>query len=230
MSDSLAVEVRETTGKGVARKLRAAGRAPGILYGHELEPVSLVFDPEALDLLVRKSDAGLNTLIDLEGDSQVAGKTVLIKDMQRHPVRGTLMHVDLYAINVTERISVAVPIHLVGTPEGVTMGGGLLDHSLREVELDCLPRAIPDSVSIDVSALQLGDSLHVSDLDLPEGVELRTDAAQSVASVVAPRVEEEVEIAEGEELPEGEDAPDAGDEAGDDAGGDAKKEEPKAEG
>jgi large subunit ribosomal protein L25 len=157
------------------------------LYGHGIDPVPLVLDPEALEGLLRASDAGTNTLIDLEGASQVAGKTVLVKDMQRHPVRGSLMHADLYAINVSERIQVAVPIHLIGTPEGVTMG----------------------------------DSLHVSDLALPDGVELRTDAGQSVASVVAPKVEEEpevAEVAEGDEAAaaaaaEGGEAPEAGDEA-----------------
>lgn len=224
MADSLAVEIRETSGKGVARKLRAQGRVPGVLYGHGVAPVSLVFDPDALESLLRQGDAGLNTLFDLEGAAAVAGKTVLVKDMQRHPARGDLLHADLYAINLTERISVSVPIRLIGTPAGVSMGGGLLDHSLRELELDCLPRSIPDSIDVDVSALELGDSLHVSDLALPDGVELRTDAAQSVASVVAPKVEEEpevVELAEGEELPEGEA------EAAED--GAPKEEEPKSE-
>ena len=200
MGDTLAVELRENSGKGVARKLRAAGRVPGVLYGHGVDPVSVVFDPDELEQVLRQGGAGLNTLIDLEGDAPVGGKTVIVKDMQRHPLRGSVLHADLYQIDMAERISVAVPIHLVGTPEGVSMGGGLLDHALREVELDCLPRAIPDSIDIDVSALEMGDSIHVSDLALPDGVELRTDAGQSVCSVVAPRVEEEPEIElEGEE-------------------------------
>jgi len=200
VGDTLAVELRENSGKGVARKLRAAGRVPGVLYGHGVDPVSVVFDPDELEQVLRQGGAGLNTLIDLEGDAPVGGKTVIVKDMQRHPLRGSVLHADLYQIDMAERISVAVPIHLVGTPEGVSMGGGLLDHALREVELDCLPRAIPDSIDIDVSALEMGDSIHVSDLALPDGVELRTDAGQSVCSVVAPRVEEEPEIElEGEE-------------------------------
>jgi large subunit ribosomal protein L25 len=224
VAESLAVDVRETSGKGVARKLRAQGRVPGVLYGHGVDPVSLVFDPDALESLLRKSDAGLNTLFDLDGAAGVAGKTVLVKDMQRHPAHGYLMHADLYAIDVTERISVSVPIHLIGIPHGVSMGGGLLDHSLRELELDCLPRSIPDSVDVDVSALELGDSVHVSDLALPDGVELRTDAGQSVASVVAPKVEEEPvadEVAEGEEAPE--------DASADAEGADSKEEESKSD-
>lgn len=206
MGDTLAVEIRAESGKGSARKLRAAGRAPAVLYGHGVDPVSLVIDPEALDQMLRSSGAGLNTLIDLAGEPSVAGRTVIVKEMQRHPVQGSLLHADLYVIDLEERISVSVPIHLIGSPQGVSMGGGLLDHALREVELDCLPGAIPDSIDVDVTALEIGDSLHVGDLVLPEGVELKTDAAQSVASVVTPKAEEEPEVVavEGEEGIEGE--------------------------
>jgi large subunit ribosomal protein L25 len=123
-----------------------------------------------------------------------------VKELQREPVRGDLLHADLFEIDQTATIRVSVPIHLTGTAPGVTMGG-LIDHSLRVVELDCLPRAIPDEVVIDVAALEIGDSIHVSDLELPEGVELHTAAELSVVSVVAPKVEEEPVV---EELLEGE--------------------------
>jgi len=213
VADSLAVEVRETSGKGAARKLRAAGRAPGVLYGHGIDPVPLTFDPIALDILLRKSEAGINTLIDLEGGASVAGKTVLVKELQRHPLRNNVLHADLFAINVSETISVSVPIHLIGTPKGVSLEGGLLDHALRELELDCLPRAIPDSIDVDVTWMEIGDALHVSDLVLPPDVELRSDPSQSVASVVAPTVEEVEPVAAAEAVPgepgaavEGEDA------------------------
>lgn len=192
---SLAVEFREATGKGAARRLRRDGRIPGVVYGAEIDSVPISIDPAALDRLIRTSHAGVNTLIDLEGATQVAGKTVLVKELQREPVRGALMHADLFEVNVTETVRVSIPVHLHGTPHGVTMGG-LLDHALREIEIDCLPRAIPDEVVVDVAALDVGDSIHVSDLDLPEGVELHTAADLSVVSVVAPRVEEEPSVEE----------------------------------
>jgi large subunit ribosomal protein L25 len=193
---SLAIDIRESSGKGAARQLRRDGRIPGVLYGKQVASQSISLDPNELDDLIRTSHAGINTLIDLTGPGDVAGKTVLVKELQREPVRGVLLHVDFFEVDQTATIRVSVPIHLSGTAEGVTMGG-LIDHSLRVVELDCLPLAIPDEVVIDVSGLDIGDSIHVSDLPLPEGVELHTAAELSVVSVVAPKVEEEPVVEEG---------------------------------
>lgn len=187
---SLAVAIREERGKGVARRLRRAQRIPAVVYGSEFASVSISLDPVELEQLIRTSHAGVNTLIDLAGASEVAGKTVLVKELQRDPVHGGLLHADLFEVDPNARIRVSVPIHLTGTAHGVTMGG-LIDHSLRTLELDCLPMAIPDDVMVDVSALDVGDSIHVSDIRLPEGVELHTPSQLSVVSVVAPIVEEE---------------------------------------
>lgn len=212
---SLAVEIRTEKGKGMARRLRRDGRIPGVVYGGQMTATSITLDPVELDTLISKSHAGVNTLIDLTGPSEVSGKTVLVKELQRAPVRGELMHADLYEIDPNARITVSVPIHLTGTAEGVTMGG-LIDHSLRAVDLDCLPRSIPDEIVVDVTALDIGDSVHVGDLPLPEGVELLTATELSVVSVVAPKAEEEptveeelLEGVEGEEgaAPEGDAAP-----------------------
>jgi len=202
---TIAVEVREQAGKGVARKLRAPGRIPAVLYGQGQEPVSLTLEPLVLERLLHSE--GHNALFELEGGSAVEGRTVLVKAMQRHPVRGNLIHADLYEIDVQKKITVSVAVHLVGTPLGVSIDGGLVEHTLREVELDCLPRAIPDSIDLDISELHLGETLHVSDLPLVEGVELKTHGELAVISVVAPKAEEEPEVEElleGEELPEGE--------------------------
>jgi large subunit ribosomal protein L25 len=195
--NDLTAEVREGTGKGVARKLRAAGRIPAVLYGKGRESRSLALDPHALERLLRDSDAGMNTLIDL----RVAGgseQVVLVKELQRDPVRGAPLHADLYRVDLETSIDVSVPIHLVGRPQGVELHDGILDHSLRELEIVCLPRAIPESFDVDVSALEIGDSIHVRDLALPEGVELRCDPDLSVASVVAAKVAEEEAAAEAE--------------------------------
>ena len=213
----LAVEVRETGGKGVARKLRVAGRIPAVLYGQGKDPLSLTLEPRVLEKLLK--DEGHNALVDLEG-AGVGSRTVLVKSLQRHPVRGELMHADFFEINVTETITVSIALHLVGTPVGVSMDGGIVDHQLREVELDCLPRAIPESIDIDISELELGATLHVSDLVLPGGVEMKTHAELAVVSVVAARVEEEaapvVEGEEGEEVAEGEAAAEGGEKPSDD--------------
>ena len=206
---SIAVEVRDTAGKGVARKLRAAGRIPAVLYGQGRAPVSLVLEPRGLERLLH--DEGHNALFDLAGADAVAGRTVLVKALQRHPVRGDLMHADFFEIDADQTITVSVSLHLVGTPVGVSMDGGLLDHSLREIEIDCLPRAIPESIDVDVSELHMGETLHVSDIAVPEGVEVRTNPELGVASIVAPAAEEEPVV---EELAEGEEAALAEGEAG----------------
>jgi large subunit ribosomal protein L25 len=196
---SLAVEVRTDTGKGVARKLRAVGRIPAVLYGHGNASVSLSIQAKDLDTLLKTSHAGLNTLIDLEGDSAVAGKVVLIKELQRHSVAGTLSHADFFEIDATAKIHVSVPIKLEGTPEGVKLGG-VLEHMMREIDLLCLPNAIPDSLEVDVSGMNQNESLHVSDLTLPEGVETGVDEALPIVHVATKKIEEEVEVvAEGDE-------------------------------
>ena len=183
----------------IARKLRAVGRIPAVLYGHGNASVSLSIQAKDLDTLLKTSHAGLNTLIDLEGDSAVEGKVVLIKELQRHSVAGTLSHADFFEIDATAKIHVSVPIKLEGTPEGVKLGG-VLEHMMREIDLLCLPNAIPDLLEIDVSGMNQNESLHVSDLTLPEGVETGVDEALPIVHVATKKIEEEVEVvAEGDE-------------------------------
>lgn len=200
--NEIAIELREGVGKGVARKLRAAGRIPAVYYGKgESQAISL--EPRPLERLLRGSAAGLNTLISLKGGGSLSGKQVLVKSLQRDPVRGDLLHADLYAIDVTQAVHVEVPIHLTGTARGVSIDGGILEHAIREIELECLPTAIPEELPVDISELEIGQSLHVRDIPLPEGVTLLTDGDLSVASVAQPReIEEEVPVVEGEEAAE----------------------------
>jgi large subunit ribosomal protein L25 len=135
----------------------------------------------------------MNTLIDLSvaGSRDRAERVVLVKELQRDPVRGAPLHVDLYQVDLTATIEVKVPIVLRGRPRGVELSGGILDQALRELDVACLPRAIPESIGVDVSELEIGGSVHVRDLVLPEGVALRSDPDLSVASVIMPKVEEE---------------------------------------
>jgi large subunit ribosomal protein L25 len=202
--NALVAEVRDATGKGVARRLRAAGRIPAVVYGKGAESKAISIDPSALQRLLQSGGAGMNTLIELSVDGTT--RTVLVKELQREPVRGRPLHTDFYLVDLDQTVEVSVPIHLVGRAPGVELGG-ILDHPLREIELECLPRAIPEGVEVDVSALQVGDSIHVRDLELPEGASVRTDENLAVASVVAPVVVEEPvveEPEEGEEAEEGE--------------------------
>lgn len=210
MSDqALAAEIRENTGKGVARKLRASGRIPAVLYGKGKQTASLSVDPEALVRLLQASGAGRNTLIELKVGS--GSHTVLLKDLQRDPVGGHSLHADFFEIDLRQTVEVEIPLHFIGKAPGVDFGG-ILDHPVRELQIECLPNAIPESVEVDVSSLQIGDSIHVHELVLPEGVELKTEGELAVAICEAPKAEEEEpvegEAVEGAEPTEGED-PDA---------------------
>jgi large subunit ribosomal protein L25 len=218
---SLAVEIREQTGKGVARRLRAGGRFPAVVYGHGKETVPIEVNAGEFDKLIKTGHAGLNTLFSLKGDARVEGRTVLVKELQREPLKGTVVHVDLYEVNLQESIRVSVPIRTVGTPVGVGLGG-LLEHVMREIELDCLPTAIPDEIVVDVTDLDIGDTIHVSELDMPDAVEKHISDDLPVVSVVVAKVHELEEEEEAEEI-EGEEA-EAG-EAGEAAAGEAEGKE-----
>jgi large subunit ribosomal protein L25 len=204
---SIAVAIREGTGKQFNRKLRASGRVPAVVYGVGHSNVMLSIDPLALDRQIKSSHAGINTLFDLQGESSVAGRTVLVKELQREPVRGGIIHADFLEVDLQQTIQVAVPVHLRGDAPGVVMGG-VIEHTLREVEIESLPSAIPDELIADVSALDIGDSLHVSDLVLPAGVIMMSDLTLSVVSVSTPKDVAEEAVAEGEgvEVAAGEEA------------------------
>jgi len=203
--NALNVETRQGAGKGVARKLRAAGRMPAVCYGKGEPSVSVELDPRALRRLLEQSETGMNTLINLsvEGGGAFDGRMVLVRELQKDPVEGGYLHADFVAVDVQHAVEVSVPIHITGRAQGVELGG-ILDQALREIELECLPLAIPSEILVDVSELDVGQSLHVSDLVLPEGVTLRSDPGLSVVSVVAPKVEEVAEEAEAEVEGEGE--------------------------
>jgi large subunit ribosomal protein L25 len=188
--NALQIQLRDASGKGVARKLRASGRIPGVVYGRSQGAVPVSLDPKLLRRVLTRSDSGLNTLFELEveGGGALQGTPVLVRELQRDPVRGDYLHADLLAIDLQQKIQVSVPIHVAGKARGVEFGG-ILDHSLRELELYCLPTAIPKEIRVDVTELDVGDSLHVRDIALPEGVELRSDGDLSVISVVLPAAE-----------------------------------------
>lgn len=185
---AVAAERRDETGKGAARSLRRAGKIPAVIYGHGREPEALVLDATAFGRAIQ-GHAVSSTILDVS----VAGAApvkALVREMQRDALRAdTILHVDLYEVRADEAIVVEVPIHLVGIPDGVRNHGGVVDHSLRAVEIRVLPTEIPEFLELDVTALGIGDHLSVADLVLPTG-EFETDTETVVCSVLAPRAEE----------------------------------------
>lgn len=196
----LEVEARSETGKGAARRLRAAGKVPGVVYGHGEEPQAVQADELQLQQLISRISVD-NTLIDLKVGASKP-KAVLIREIQRHPYRSRLVHVDFFEITAGEKIKVGVPVRLEGTPAGVRVGG-ILQVIRHELEIECLPRDIPEAFEVNVSELEIGDSLHVGDVDTGD-VTVLEEASHTICTVVAPKVvtveEEEVEeLAEEEE-------------------------------
>jgi large subunit ribosomal protein L25 len=189
---ALQVSPRETGGKGAARKLRAAGQVPAVLYGSGIEPVALAVESRLLDDVLH---SGANAILDLTGPKDLKGKLALVKAVQRDPVSRRVLHCDLYAVDIRKKVTVSIALHYEGKPSGVEMGG-VLEPILRDLEVECLPLEIPDSFSVDVSGLEIGDSVHVRDIAVPASVEVLSDPDATAIHVVAPRVEEEPVVEE----------------------------------
>jgi large subunit ribosomal protein L25 len=206
----LAAENRSEAGKGAARRLRASGRVPAVLYGHGSPPQHLSVDARQFGQALR-TDAGVNVLMELEvgRDKHLA----LAKEIQRHPVKGSLIHVDFIQVRRGEKVHVSVPVHLVGEAPGVREGG-IADQDLYQVNVEAEVTNVPEAVDADVSGMNIGDVLRVADLKAPGGAVILDDPEASVVSVVAPAVEAEpeAEVAEGVEGAEDEAA--TADEAG----------------
>jgi len=183
-SVQLSATPRDGTGKGAARSLRASGRIPGIIYGHGREPQALAIDNRELEKLLSKISAE-STVIELTLDGKSA--QTLIREIQRHPFKRQILHVDFQELVAGEKIIVRLPIVLSGVPDGVRQDGGVLDQTLRELEVEVDPSNIPSNIEIDVTPLKIGDSIHVRDVKVPEGVEVITELDSSVCVVSAPR-------------------------------------------
>ncbi|HXE58710.1 MAG TPA: 50S ribosomal protein L25 [Gemmatimonadales bacterium] len=183
----LEAKTRGGTGKGAARALRRQGQVPAVIYGHGREPEALVIDDAALDRLLASISA--STIVDVAVDGRAPVKA-LIREVQRDPLRpADVLHVDLYEVRADEKISVDVPVHLVGTPEGVRNFGGVLDQVLYTLTIRAYPADVPERIDLDVSRLNIGHVLHVSDVTV-ERAEILNDPGAPVCSVVAPRTEE----------------------------------------
>lgn len=197
-SASLSAELRTDTGKGVARKLRASGRVPGVVYGHAREAQSLSINARDLDKLLGSISAG-STVVEL-GLGGATTKT-LIREIQRHPFKKMIMHVDFQELVAGEKVTVDIPLVYVGVPEGVRLSGALLEQIMHSISVLADPSSIPNHVDVDVSALAMGHSLHVRDLVLPAGIEVLSDEDATMCAVIAPRAVVEA-VAEGEAVAE----------------------------
>jgi large subunit ribosomal protein L25 len=202
---SLSARPRSGRGKGDARKLRASGQIPAVVYGHNEETRSVEVDAHELERLFATVHVE-NTIIDLSIEGEAQAVRTLVREVQAHPWRGHVLHVDFYQIHAGEKLEVEIPIRLIGDAPGVKEGG-VLSANINDLEVRCLPDAIPEFIEVDISGLHIGDAIHVSDLPLPEGVESLVDAERTVCTVTPPTVlktleeeEAEAEAAEAAEL------------------------------
>ena len=193
----LSASTRNSSGKGAARKLRSAGQIPAVIYGHAREPQPLAVPTREFEKLLERVSAE-STVIDLDVSGTVA--RTLIREIQRHPFKKQILHIDFQELVAGEKVSVNVPIVLTGTPEGVRVSGGILSQVMSELTIRVDPVNIPRRIEADVTNVAIGHSLHVSDLNVPDGVEILDDAEATVAVVSAPKVEvEPVAVVEGAE-------------------------------
>ena len=226
---SLTSRIREADGKKLARQLRRTGVVPAILYGHKREPLNLSVEQKDLWHILHTSKSEHMILnLDVEGGDEGTILT-LVRDVQHHPVTGNVLHLDLQRISIEEKLHIGVPIDLIGMPAGVKDQGGILDHGIREVTLNVKPMEIPEKLSIDVSALMIGQSLHVSDLiAIYPDLDFIDDGHVTIAHVSAPKKLETL-VPEPGAAPEAAVAPEEGEGAeGEEAeGGEEKKEKQK---
>jgi large subunit ribosomal protein L25 len=189
---TVAVDQRDETGKGPARRLRAAGQIPAIFYGRKTDPIKLALNEHEFRKLLEQ--AGSNPLFDLQIDGSTS-RSALLKERQVRAVDGKILHLDFHEVLMDEAVEVSVTLEYEGKPIGVEKGGDFLIIT-REIRVSCLPGNIPEKIVVDVSTLELGHSVHVGEISLPEGVTADMEAGVALASVTAPRKEEEEAPAE----------------------------------
>ena len=181
---SLNATERTDRGTGVARKLRQSGQVPAVIYGHGREPQSLAINTREIDKLLSQISAA-STVIELTVGTTTA--RTLIREIQRHPVKRHIMHVDFQELVAGEKVTVSVPLKFIGVAEGVRNSGGILEETMHQVHIRVDPSIIPDHVDVDVTSLTIGHSFHIRDITLPEGVQVLDDAGATVCVCTAPK-------------------------------------------
>ena len=193
----LKAEPRPDVGRSAVRKLKARGFIPAVIYGGNDKPQPLQVSARDVNAMMSQA-SGENVLVELQIGDDGQSRTALVQEVQHSPVRGEIRHVDFHAISMDQMIQAEVPLEPVGTPVGVKTFGGLLEQSLRALAIECLPGDLPDRITVDVSQLNIGDSVHVRDIQLPSGVTAKVQLDLTAFSVLAPVVEEEPVAAEAE--------------------------------
>jgi large subunit ribosomal protein L25 len=188
---TLKAKKRDGSGKGVARTLRREGRVPAVLYGRELEAIHLSVDAHEAERLFHSISVD-NTIVDLSVDGEKKPYLTLVREIQTHPWRNALLHVDFLRIQEGVAVDLDVPVRLLGIPAGVRLNGGVLEQSIHDLPIRCEPSKIPEVVELDVTNMELNATLRVADLKLPEGIEVRIPGDRTVCSVAIPKIVEEV--------------------------------------
>jgi len=193
----ITLQRRHEIGKGVARQIRMAGKIPGVVYGPETEPISVSVEEREFRSAMRHATTSSLLNLTLDGKETKA----VLRELQRDPVTSRVLHIDFHAISMNKPIHVAIPIHFVGTPVGVKVDGGIMQATMREIEISCLPVNIPEHLEVNVSELRIGDSIHVRDVTVPDATIL-ADAQRTVVVISAPTIiKAEAVAAEAEAVP-----------------------------
>lgn len=206
----LAAQLRSQSGSPAARRIRADGHIPGVLYGQGMTPISVTVERRELRLAL-SGPAGANTVLAFEVDGK--SYPAVVKEMQRHPVKRSVSHIDFLQVNMNEEITVSVPLHLVGEAKAVMLDGGLVDKAVESIEVSCTPKDMPNSFEYDVSNMQPHDVIRLSDLTMPQGVTAHGDPDMPIVTILATSIAEveEPETEAGEEGVEGEEGEAAAD-------------------
>jgi large subunit ribosomal protein L25 len=185
----LAATRRTATGRSAVRKIKNSGAVPAVIYGGRNQPEPLQVSKREISALLSHA-AGENILVELEISGEAGNRLALVQEVQHSAIGGDILHVDFHAVSMDEKIQADVPIEPFGTANGVKNFGGLLEQSLRSLAIECLPRDLPEVIRVDVSALNVGDAIHVREIPLPEGVTTRVAPDLTAISILAPTVEE----------------------------------------
>lgn len=190
----LEVSRRDSTGKGVAKKLRRDGKVPAVVYGGHRDPVAILVDQKTVSELVLKSEHGIRSVFLLKMAGSDQQRHAMIKELQIDPVSRRMKHIDFVRVLMDEKVKVTVPVHIVGTAVGVKTGGGVLDFQVRDLHVECLPGAIPDTIDVDVTPLELHHVIRISDLKVGEGVKVLDDPDRVVVGITHARAEISAEM------------------------------------
>lgn len=199
----LKAAIRKEVGNGPARVLRRQGRFPAVFYGPKVEPILLSLETRAFEQILKTSNIGQALFSLIVDDKKATQKTAMVKELQTKPVSGEVLHVDFYEVAMDRKITVSVPVVTTGKSKGVELGG-LLQIIRHDLEVLCYPDKIPESIEVDITDMDIGDSIHVEEIPLGEHIEIPADINFTVVTVLSPKVEEEEEeeVEEGEELEE----------------------------